>query len=91
MRKCGWELVASDELSILPKLLLDAMVMKNSQSDGCLATSTGTDKGSGSKVFHQSNDLFNQLITSKTGPQCRWWWFTRYGGCKHKRLCSLEI
>ena len=44
MKQCGWELVTPDEPTIFTKPLLDAMVMKNSQSNGRLADSTGTNE-----------------------------------------------
>ena len=44
MSERGRELVASDESTILAKPLLGAMVVKNGQSDGCLADSAGTDE-----------------------------------------------
>ena len=91
MNKCGWELVASDEPSVLPKPLLDAMVMKNSQSNGRLADSTRADEGDGSKVFGQSDDLFDQLVTSETGPRRRWGWFARCGGRTYERLRPFSI
>ena len=72
MNERGWELVASDESTVLVKPLLDAMVMKNGQNDGCLADSTGTDEGHGREVYCQSDDIFNQLVTAENSPRRRW-------------------
>ena len=67
----GWELVTSDEPTIVAKLLLDAMVMKNGQSDGCLADSTGTNESDRGEILCETNDLLDQVITPETGPRCR--------------------
>ena len=66
----GRELVTSNEPTILAKPLLDAMVMKNGQSDRCLADSANTDESDWSQVFGETNDPLNQLVASETGPWC---------------------
>ena len=68
----GWELVAADEPTILTKPLLDAVVMKNSQSDGCLADSADTNESNWGEIFCKTNNLLDKFITSETGPRCRW-------------------
>ena len=68
----GWELVASDESTILAEPLLDAIVMKNSQSDRRLADSASTDEGDWSQVFGETDDPFDQFVASETGPRRRW-------------------
>ena len=67
----GGELVATDESTIVAKPFLDAVVMENSQSDGCFSDSPWSDECKWTEVFGEANDLLNQLIASKTGP---WWW-----------------
>jgi len=56
MDECGWELVTSNKPTILAKPLFDAMVMKNSQSNGCLADSASTDESDWSQVFGETDD-----------------------------------
>jgi hypothetical protein len=67
----SWELVTSDEPTILAKPLLDAMVMKNGQSDGCLAHSASSDESDWSQVFGETDDPLDQLAASETGPRRR--------------------
>ena len=69
MRQGGWELVASDEPTIFAKPLLDAIVVKDGQSDGCLADSTCTNESDWSEVFRKPDDRLDQLSTSETSPR----------------------
>jgi len=59
------ELVASDEPTILAKPSLDATVMQDGESDGRLADPASTDESDRGEVFRQTDDLVDQLITSK--------------------------
>ena len=72
MNKCGRELVASNKPTVLAKPLLDAMMMENSQCDGCLADSASTNKSDRSQILGETDDLFDQLVTSETSPWRRW-------------------
>lgn len=45
------ELVTTDEPTIVAKPFLDAIAVKDGQSDGCLANSTGTNESNRSEVF----------------------------------------
>ena len=65
------ELVTTDESAVVTESLFDAIVMKDSQSDGCLSDSTSTNEGDGCEVFGQTDDPLNQLVTSETGPRRR--------------------
>jgi len=64
----GGELVAADEPAVAVKPFLDAIVVKDSQSDGRLADSAGTNESDGCEVCCQINDLLDQLATPETGP-----------------------
>ena len=68
MSECGRELVALDESSILAEPLLDAMVMKNGQSDGCLSDSTRTDESNWGQILGETDDPLDQFVTSEAGP-----------------------
>ena len=67
----GWELITSDEPTILTKPLFDALVMKSCQNDRCLADSAGTNKGYWSQVFRETNDRLDKVVTSETSPRRR--------------------
>jgi len=78
------ELVTTDESTVATESLSDAIVMEDSKSDGRLADSTDTNESDWCEVFCQSDDLFDQLVTSETGPRRRRWRFTGYARCKCK-------
>ena len=65
----GYELVTTDESTVVTGLLFDPIVMKDGQSDRCLADPIKTDESDGLKVFSQVKDLLNQLVTSETDPR----------------------
>jgi len=67
----GGGLVTTNESTIVTKPLLDAVVVQDSQGDGCLADPAGTNESDRSKVLCETDDLLNQPVTSKEGP---WWW-----------------
>jgi len=71
MRGCRRELVTSDESTIPPKPLLDAIVMEDRESDGRLANSTCANESDGGQIFCKANDLLDRLVASKTGPGWR--------------------
>jgi hypothetical protein len=64
------ELVTSYESTILPKSLLDAIVMEDSQSDGCLANPTSTNQSDWGETFYQGDDFLDQIVTSEAGYRC---------------------
>ena len=74
----GGELVATDEPTVVSKPFLDAIVVKDSQGDGCFPNPPCTDESDRCEVFSEANDLVDQLVTSKTGP---WWWGRRLSKC----------
>jgi len=80
------ELVATDEPAIIPKPLLDAVVVEDGQSDGGLANPAGTDEGERSEVFCQINDFLDQLVASKEGPR---WWRRRFSSRARYRYQTL--
>jgi hypothetical protein len=67
----SWELVATDESAVLPKALLDAVVVEESSSDGRLPDPPCADESDGCEVLGETNDLLDQLVASETGPR-RW-------------------
>ena len=92
MGKGGGELVASDEAPIVTETLLDAVVVEDCESDGCLADPSWTDQSNWGQVFSETNNLLNQIIASTAGP---WRWGRGFTGyyTKFKReiLNSLVV
>ena len=68
MGEGGRELVASDEPTIIAETPLDAIVVKDCESDGCLADPSWTDQSDWGQVFSETDDLLNQFVTSTTDP-----------------------
>ena len=69
MSERGGELVATDEPTVVSKPLLDAIVVEDSQGDRCFSNPPWTNESDRSEIFCKANDRFDQLVTSKTGPQ----------------------
>jgi hypothetical protein len=78
VRARSGELVTTNEPTIIAKPLPDAIVMEDGQRDGCFTDPSGTDESDGLQVFSETEDLLNQLITSKTSPR---WWGRRFSVC----------
>jgi len=77
----------------MTKLLLDPIVVKNSQSDGGLPDSASTDKGDWSKVLGEIDYLLDQLVASEEGPRWQRWRFPEYAEfrCKMINLSVAQI
>ena len=61
-------------------------MVEDGQSNSRFPNPPWTNESNWGEVFCKANNLLNQLITPKTDS---WWWgwgFTRYTGCKCKRL-----
>ena len=71
MRKGGGELVATDESTIFSEPLLDAIVVKDGQSDSSFPNPPWTDESEWGEIFCEADDLLDQLVTPETGP---WRW-----------------
>ena len=67
----GGELVASNEPTVDSKPLLDAVMVEDGQSDGCLPNPPRTDERDWSEMFCEANDLLDQLLASEAGPRRR--------------------
>jgi hypothetical protein len=67
------------------------MVVEDSEGDGSLSNSAGTDESDGSEVFGKINDLFDPLVTSKEDPRWRRWGFSGYAKCKYQILDPLVV
>ena len=64
------ELIAADEPTAVSKPLPDSIAVEDGQSDRRFPDPSCTDESDWSEVFCETNDLFDQLVASKTGP---WW------------------
>ena len=67
----GRKLVATNKPTVYSEPFLDALVMEDGQSDGCLPDPSWTDEGYRSEVFCETNDLLDQVVTSETSPRWR--------------------
>ena len=78
MSSRGGELVATDEPAFVPETLPDAIVVEYSKGNGRFPNSPWTDESDWSEAFSETDDLFDQLATSKAGPW-RWGrWLPKY-------------
>ena len=91
MGERGGEFVATDEPAVMAKPFLDAIVMEDSQSEGGLSNSAGTDESDGREVFCEADDLLDQLVASKEGPWWLWWRFSGYARWKYQILDPLLV
>jgi hypothetical protein len=91
MNTRSWELVATDEPTVVAKPLLDSILVEDGQSDGRLPDPPCTDESDGCGVFSEANNLLDQLVASETGPR-RWGrWLPKYARCKCEVLDSLVV
>ena len=91
MGEGGGELITTNESTVVTKPLLDAIVVEDRQSDGCLADPTWTNECDWGEVFSETNNLLDQVVTSTAGPW-RWGWgFTGYTRSKCEILNSLVV
>jgi hypothetical protein len=65
------ELVTTDESAVIAESVLDAIVVEEGESDGGFSDSPCANKGDGFEVFGETDELLDQLVTSKT---CPGWW-----------------
>ena len=63
----GRELIAADESAVIAKLVPDASVVKDGESNRGLSDSPYTDEGEGLKVFCEPDNLFDQCVPTETG------------------------
>jgi hypothetical protein len=91
MRTRGWELVTTNEPSVLAKPFLDAFVVEDGQSDRRLPDPPCTDESDGCEAFGETNDLLDQLVASETGPRPRGRRLSRYARYKCKVLNSWVV
>ena len=72
MSEGGGELVTSNEPAVFTESLLDKIVVEDSKRDGRLANSASTNESEWGVVFCQTDNLLDQLVSSKKGPRWRW-------------------
>ena len=65
------ELVAAEESSVIAKSLLDAIVVEDGKGDRRFTNATCADESDRTESLYQTDDLLDQLTTSKTG--LGWW------------------
>ena len=75
----GGELVTTNEPTIIAELFLDAIVVEDSQGDGSLANSAGTNESDWSEVFCEA------------GPRWWGWGFSGYARCKSEIMGAIFV
>ena len=65
MSERGGELVTANEPTVVTETLFDAIVVEDGESDGRLANSASTNESEWSEVFRQTDELLDQLVSSK--------------------------
>ena len=68
----SWELITTDESTVVAEPLLDAIMVEDRQGNGCFPDSPCTDESDWSEIFSEAKDLLDQFVPSEAGP--RWWW-----------------
>ena len=61
------ELITTDKAAVVAKPVLDAIVVENSEGDGCFSDAPCTDESDGFKVFSKIDNLLDQFVSSETG------------------------
>ena len=84
-------MVATDKATVIAKLPLDPIVMKNSQGDGGLANSTGADESDRNKPLNEIDYLPDQFVASKEGPWGQRRGFSEYANLKCEIMDLLVV
>ena len=53
------ELITTDKVAVIAKPVLDAIVVENSEGDGCFPNAPCTDESDGFEVFSKIDDLLD--------------------------------
>jgi len=67
----SWELIATDESTVIAKPVLDVIVVQDGESDGCFPNAPCAYEGYGFEVVGETKELLDKLVASETGPGCR--------------------
>ena len=73
----GWELVTTDEPTIVAEPCLDATIVENREGDRRFPDPSCTNESDGFQVFGEANNVLDQLIAPETGPWRRWGKFSK--------------
>ena len=71
------KLITADEPPVVTKLLLDPVVVEDSQGDRGLPDSASTNESDWDKVLGEVDYLLDQLVTSEEDSWWRRWQFSR--------------
>jgi hypothetical protein len=78
----SWKLITADESAVPAESLFDLIMVEDFESNSCLPNPPCANKSYRCELFGKSDNLFNQLIASKTVPRCRGRQFTRWDTMK---------
>ena len=75
MRVKSWELVTTDESTVVTEPVLDTIVVEDLECDRRFPNPTCTYESDGFEIFGETDDGPNQVVTSETGTG---WWRRRF-------------
>ena len=84
-------MVTADESTVVSKPVPDAIVVEDGQSDGSFPDPPCADESDWGKVFCETNDHLDQLVTSKAGPWWRGRGLSRCSRIGYRTLNSLTV
>ena len=64
----SWELVATDESTVVAEPFLDAIVVEDRKGSGRFANTRCTDESDRFEVFGETDHHFNEFVASETSP-----------------------
>ena len=91
MSKGDRKLVATDKSAVVAKPMFDAIGMKGSQGDGCLANAAGTDESDRNEVLCEINNLLDEIVASEKDPRRLRRRFSVYAGCRCQMIGPLVV
>lgn len=64
-----WKLVAANESTVVPKSLLDVIMIEDGESNGRLPDPRGTNESDGLELFSEVNDLLDNFVASEASSR----------------------
>jgi hypothetical protein len=76
------KLVTPYESTVVAKSIFDPIVVEDCEGNRCLTDPSCADESDGFEAFNESDNLFDQLVTSETVPRSRGRRFTKRDAMK---------
>ena len=64
-------MITTNESAVITKPVFDAVVVKDSEGNGCFSNPPRADQSHGSEVFCETDYFVNKVVSSETGPRRR--------------------